>query len=228
MSPGLLRFACVTSLLGGLLLAGCEEVQGRWPLGTVTFLNEATVGGRREIVPESWWPRFEPEFLRERAVEALRCAEARVEKHAQTWAFIGCGKQAVYLAVSRNARRTDVPGYEGRRALLSTMAVVCLSCEGDPMAGVAAGAAGDRQPPPFPYYFSGAGADLSTYEHLRDRVEALVRLNVQGSKDLGCPRAEVFPEMVSTGRFGHTPIAEGCHQRASYLGDRLISRVEMK
>jgi hypothetical protein len=54
-------------------------------------------------------------------------------------------------------------------------------------------------------------------EAKRDPVlSALVEIQVQAATDLQCPRADVFPEVIST-HGAAFPAAEGCDKRATYL-----------
>jgi hypothetical protein len=124
-------------------------------------------------------------------------------------------------------KRTDLPGYDGLRTLTTTVGVVCVSCDGDPFAGVEGLLPSTTQDLPAHLYSGGGVVWAHDSRVVRDGVRRYIDLNLRGSKDLACPRSEVVPEFVSTGRYGQTPIAEGCGRRATYLGDRLISRVDI-
>ena len=67
-----------------------------------------------------------------------------------------------------------------------------------------------------------APADLPALQAQdQDEPRALVALNVQGARDLECPRPLVVPVMITLGHGAYAPVAEGCGRRATYVPGRL-------
>jgi hypothetical protein len=160
--------------------------------------------------------------LKDRAGRDFQCAPDKIaiERGSERCAarVAGCGKRDVYLRVHRTDWTFAAHGYEGLRALLTTLIFVPITSDlsNAKTELTQIGPKDSREP----YYYS-------CFRGLQESSDLLQKLNERAALDLECPRAEVYPEIVGRG----TPVAEGCGKRATYLGGlplRLSSIVSTK
>lgn len=161
--------------------------------------------------------------LADQASRDLGCLASAVRasrRSEHVYAVEACGKQGVYLAVTRQGMTEAAPGFEGTRVWLHMTRFVPISTgDGDRVLESLSLSAAPSITSTRWYYEVPAQGSANDAAEARTALRPWILLNEQGARDLSCPRGATVVELRRIGRDA-TPIAEGCGKRAVYLPAR--------
>ena len=217
--------ACTASM------AGCAR-----PITAVAY----SIGGQERILTGEVAPEMPLRALADQASRDFGCPAADIRAQERVGLAVytaeGCEKHGVYLVVVRRGVTEGAPGFQGKAVWLDRTRFALIS-EGEPRGAIdelARAAYPDDAPIgsgvswslPWHYVIPGQPFAYHGPEALR-ALRPWIALNVQGARDLSCPRGEVVVELRFGPRGVVTPIAEGCGRRAVYLSGSPGSRLDL-